>query len=67
MAREEVFEVFARRGAEDPLTHVGSVNAVNGELAETYARALYAEDAPWAEMAVIPRASIRLIDRPRPR
>lgn len=64
---EEVYEVFARRGAEDPLTHVGSVNALSPELAENYARALYAEDASYAEMAVVPRGTMRVIERPRPR
>lgn len=67
MAEEEVYEVFARKGGEDPLSHVGSVNAVSPKLAETYARALYAEDAAYEEMAVVPRASIHTIHKPRPR
>lgn len=67
MAEEEVFEVFARKGGQDPLSHVGSVNAVSSELAETYARALYAEDAAYEEMAVVPRTAIHVIHNPRPR
>ncbi|MDX1611253.1 MAG: hypothetical protein R3185_02705 [Candidatus Thermoplasmatota archaeon] len=67
MAEERVYEVFARKGPEDPLRHVGSVNAVSGALAETYARALYAEDASYAEMAVVPRDAMLIIEKPRPR
>ena len=67
VARQEVYEVFARRGAQDPLTHVGSVNAASDELALTYARALYAEDAPYEQMAVVQRTHIRSVDKPRVR
>src|SRR5919197_886738 len=41
----EVFEVFARRKPEDPLHHIGYVNAPDAELAGVYARSSYAE---WA-------------------
>lgn len=67
VAEEEVFEVFATKGGEDPLTHVGSVNALSVDLAETYARALYAEDAAWEEMVVVPRREMHTIHKPRPR
>lgn len=66
VAEQTVFEVFAREG-DDALSHIGSVNATSPSLAETYARALYAEDAAWEEMAVVPRESIHRIEKPRPR
>jgi 1,2-phenylacetyl-CoA epoxidase PaaB subunit len=53
----EVFEVFARRKPEDPLHHIGYVNAPDAELAGVYARSIYDEWA-WIEMVVVPRASI---------
>ena len=53
----EVFEVFARRKPEDPLHHVGYVNAPDAELAGVYARSIYDEWA-WIEMVVVPRAAI---------
>lgn len=55
--RERIYEVFARRG-EDPLTHLGSVNALSDELAKDYALSLYSEDASFAEMVVVPRDSV---------
>lgn len=61
-----MFEVFARED-EEPLRHIGSVNASSPALAETYARALYAEDAAWEEMAVVPRDAVHRIAKPRPR
>ncbi len=66
MAEETIYEVFARKG-EDPLSHVGSVNALSDGLATTYARALYAEDAAYDEMVVVPRDAMRKIRNPRPR
>jgi 1,2-phenylacetyl-CoA epoxidase PaaB subunit len=53
----EVFEVFARRKPEDPLHHIGYVNAPDAELAGVYARSIYDEWA-WIEMVVVPRAAI---------
>lgn len=66
VAEQTVYEVFARED-EEPLHHIGSVNAVSPGLAENYARALYAEDANWEEMAVVPRESIHRMQRPRAR
>jgi 1,2-phenylacetyl-CoA epoxidase PaaB subunit len=54
---DEVFEVFARRKPEDPLHHIGYVNAPDAELAGVYARSIYDEWA-WIEMVVVPRAAI---------
>ena len=53
----EVFEVFARRKPEDPLHHIGYVNAPDAELAGVYARSIYDEWA-WIELVVVPRAAI---------
>ena len=53
----EVFEVFARRKPEDPLHHIGNVNAPDAELAGVYARSIYDEWA-WIELVVVPRAAI---------
>jgi 1,2-phenylacetyl-CoA epoxidase PaaB subunit len=53
----EVFEVFARRKPDDPLHHIGYVNAPDAELAGVYARSIYDEWA-WIEMVVVPRAAI---------
>jgi 1,2-phenylacetyl-CoA epoxidase PaaB subunit len=53
----EVFEVFARRKPEDPLHHIGYVNAPDADLAGVYARSIYDEWA-WIEMVVVPRAAI---------
>ena len=51
-----IWEVFARRTFEDPLAHVGSVEAEGESLASVYARAIYNEFT-WVEMVVYPRAS----------
>lgn len=57
MIREEIYEVFARKAHTEELKHVGSVNAMDAELAKTYAWALYDEES-WVEMCVVPRKSI---------
>ncbi len=49
--------MFARRKPEDPLHHIGYVNAPDAELAGVYARSIYDEWA-WIEMVVVPRAAI---------
>lgn len=59
MAEKTVYWVFGKeQGGEQALRFVGSVNAVNTDLAENYARSLYGEDANWEEMAVVPRNSV---------
>lgn len=57
MARPQVFEVFARKEPEQPLTHVGNVNAPDAELAQVYAWTTYDEEN-WIEMCVVPREAI---------
>ena len=56
----EVFEVFARRKPEDPLHHIGYVNAPDAELAGVYARSIY-DEWNWIEMVVVPRAAITIV------
>ena len=55
-AAHVIWEVFARRTFEDPLSHIGSVSADEVDLAMVYARAIYNEFT-WIEMVVYPRAS----------
>ncbi len=59
MAEEHVYWVFGKeQGGEQTLEFVGSVNALNTELAENYARSLYGEDANWEQMAIVPREAV---------
>jgi 1,2-phenylacetyl-CoA epoxidase PaaB subunit len=53
----DVYEVFAKFQADEPLHHVGSVIAANRELARAYAFTLYNEWA-WNEMIVAPRQDV---------
>jgi 1,2-phenylacetyl-CoA epoxidase PaaB subunit len=59
--KEPVYEVFARKTREEPLRHIGFINASDGDLARVYAWKTY-DEQNWAEMCVIPRASIIPID-----
>lgn len=54
---EPVYEVFARKTREEPLRHIGYVNALNGELARVCAWKTY-DEQNWFEMCVVPRAAI---------
>lgn len=53
----QVYEVFARRNHDEPLQHVGSVNAADDDLARAYAWTLYDEES-WVEMCVVPRGAV---------
>lgn len=57
MAQEQIYEVFARKTHDDPLLHVGSINASDDELAKAYAWTMYDEEN-WVEMCVVPRAAV---------
>ena len=58
----KIYEVFAKYRADDPLGHVGSVVAPDGELAKVYARSLYNE-WDWSGMMVVAREDIvRVVD-----
>jgi 1,2-phenylacetyl-CoA epoxidase PaaB subunit len=55
--KEPVFEVFARKTREEPLRHIGYINALTAELARVCAWKTY-DEQNWFEMCVVPRASI---------
>jgi 1,2-phenylacetyl-CoA epoxidase PaaB subunit len=59
--KEPVYEVFARKGREEPLRHIGFVNAMDGDLARVYAWKTY-DEQNWAEMCVVPRSAILPVD-----
>jgi len=59
--KEPVYEVFARKTREEPLRHIGFVNAMDGELARVYAWKTY-DEQNWAEMCVVPRSAILPVD-----
>jgi 1,2-phenylacetyl-CoA epoxidase PaaB subunit len=54
---EQVFEVFCRIVPGDPMSHIGTLNAPDIELARVYAWKIYDEE-DWADMWVVPRAAI---------
>jgi 1,2-phenylacetyl-CoA epoxidase PaaB subunit len=51
-----MWEVYARRKFEEPLSHVGTVAADDPDLARVYARTIFNEFA-WVEMVLYPRPS----------
>ena len=59
--KEPVYEVFARKGREEPLRHIGFINATDNDLARVYAWKTY-DEQNWAEMCVVPRSAIIPVD-----
>ncbi|HET7275553.1 MAG TPA: hypothetical protein VFI91_10360 [Longimicrobiaceae bacterium] len=59
--KEPVYEVFARKTREEPLRHVGFINALNDELARVCAWNTY-DEQNWFEMCVVPRAAIMSVN-----
>lgn len=57
MAIGDLYEVFARKTREEPLEHIGTVNATSTDFARVYARTTYDEEN-WVEMVVVLRTSI---------
>ena len=57
MATGQLYEVFARRTSDEPLGHVGTVNATSIDFARVYARTTYDEEN-WIEMVVVERAAM---------
>ena len=55
--KEPVYEVFARKTREEPLRHIGYINALNDELARVCAWTTY-DEQNWFEMCVVPRAAV---------
>ena len=60
--KEPVYEVFARKTREDPLHHIGFLNAGDPELARVYAWQTY-DEQNWFEMCVVPRDAILPVNR----
>lgn len=56
------YEVFARKDSYDPMTHLGSVEAPNADLAQVRAWYVYDQHS-WREMCVVPTDAIVAIDR----
>lgn len=59
--KEPVYEVFARKTRDEPLRHIGFINATADDLACVYAWKTY-DEQNWAEMCVIPRSAIIPVD-----
>lgn len=57
-----IYEVFARF-REKRLHHIGSVVAIDDELAKLYAAKLY-DEWGWREMAIVKRADITTVIAP---
>jgi 1,2-phenylacetyl-CoA epoxidase PaaB subunit len=51
-----MWEVFARRKFDEPLSHVGTLASDDADLAMVYARTIYNEFT-WVEMVLFPRAA----------
>jgi 1,2-phenylacetyl-CoA epoxidase PaaB subunit len=59
----EYWQVFARRKADEPLQHVGTVGASEPDDAEVFAFKLY-DQWRWSEMFVAPDRAIVRVRRP---
>jgi len=59
--KEPVYEVFARKTREEPLRHIGYINALTGNLARVCAWKTY-DEQNWFEMCVVPRSSILAVN-----
>lgn len=59
----EYFEVFARRKADEPLLHVGTVQAADPDDAEVFAVKLY-DQWRWSEQFIAPRGAFIEVVRP---
>jgi 1,2-phenylacetyl-CoA epoxidase PaaB subunit len=59
--KEPVYEVFARKTRDEPLRHIGYINALNSELARVCAWTTY-DEQNWFEMCVVPRSAILAVN-----
>lgn len=59
----EVWEVFARHDASQPIRHIGRVDAATLDDAVVFARTLY-EEWKWTDMFIVPRLEIATVVRP---
>jgi 1,2-phenylacetyl-CoA epoxidase PaaB subunit len=51
------YEVFARKDSQDVLTHVGSIEAPNDDLAQVRAWYVY-DQHKWKEMCLVPTDAV---------
>ena len=51
------YEVFARLDSRTPLTHIGSIEAPNLDLAKARAWFVYTEQK-WRELCIVPTAEV---------
>lgn len=58
----KIYEVYARF-REDGMHHLGTVVAIDDELARMYAATLY-DEWGWQEMAIVPREKVETIIAP---
>ena len=58
-----MYEVFARKTREEPLRHIGYINAADDALARVYAWKTY-DEQNWFEMCVVPREAMLAVNRP---
>jgi 1,2-phenylacetyl-CoA epoxidase PaaB subunit len=54
LTNTQIYEVFAKVKAEEPLRHCGNVMATDPDGARVYAYKMY-DEFPWTEMVIIPR------------
>jgi 1,2-phenylacetyl-CoA epoxidase PaaB subunit len=59
---EPVYEVFARKTREEPLRHIGVLNAPDDDLARVYAWKTY-DEQNWFEMCVVRRSAVLQVNR----
>ncbi len=53
----EIYDVFAKVKADEPLRHIGTVIASDPDLARVYAFSLY-QEWTWDEMIAVPRRAV---------
>ena len=63
MSGPEVWEVFARHDEEQPMRHIGRVDAATRDDAVVFARTLY-EEWKWTDMFIVPRSEITSVVKP---
>jgi 1,2-phenylacetyl-CoA epoxidase PaaB subunit len=59
---EPIYEVFARKTREEPLRHIGVLNAPNDDLARVFAWRTY-DEQNWFEMCLVRREHLLSVNR----
>lgn len=60
---KRLYDVYVRRKYDEPLRHIGTVTALDDELAKVYANTIYNEEL-WIEMILYPRDAAIEVIRP---